>query len=217
MTNWEIRGRELVNCNCDFGCPCQFGNLPNTGNCEAAIVYQIDGGHYGDVKLDGLRVAAVYHWPKAIHEGNGQMQLIIDPSASKEQRTAIENIMTGKDTDEMATMWFVYGAMSPTKHETIIAPIEVEMDIDGRVGRATVGGVFDIDLKPVPNIVSGLPHRVLIKLPNGFEFDEAEMASGSTTINGGAVKFAPLKDSHGHFAHLHLTGKGVVRDTATAS
>ena len=47
MTPWEIKGRELVNCNCNFGCPCQFGILPNRGNCEAAIVYQIDTGHYG--------------------------------------------------------------------------------------------------------------------------------------------------------------------------
>jgi len=190
--------------------------LPNTGNCEAVVVYQIDSGHYGDTKLQNLRVAAVYHWPKAIHEGNGQMQLIIDPSASKAQQTAIEAIMTGKDTDEMATMWFVYGAMSPTKHPTLIAAIDVEMDFDNRVGRATVEGVFDVNLKPVPNIVSGLPHRVLIKLPNGFEFNEAEMASGSSVIKGGAVNFGPLNESHGHFAHLHLTGKGVVRPQATA-
>ena len=217
MTPWEIKGRELVNCNCNFGCPCQFGILPNRGNCEAAIVYQIDTGYYGDVKLDGLRAAAVYHWPKAIHEGNGQMQLIVDPAATDAQRSAIEAIMTGKDTQEMATMWFVYSAMSPTKHETLVAPIDVEMDIDGRVGRATVDGVFDIDLKPVPNIVSGEPHRVLIKLPNGFEFAEAEMASGKTTIKGGAVQFDPLEDTHGHFAHLHLTGNGVVREAATAS
>jgi Uncharacterized conserved protein len=24
MTPWEIEGRELVNCNCSYGCPCQF-------------------------------------------------------------------------------------------------------------------------------------------------------------------------------------------------
>jgi hypothetical protein len=89
-TDWGIRGRELVNF-----------------NCEAVIVFQIDAGHSGDVKLDNLRVAAVNHWRKAIHEGNGLMQLIIDPAAGKAYRTAIENIMTGKDTDEMATMWFV--------------------------------------------------------------------------------------------------------------
>jgi len=215
MTPWEIKGRELVNCNCDFGCPCQFGNLPNRGNCEAAIVYQIDSGHYGDVKLDGLRAAALYYWPKAIHEGNGQMQLIVDPAATDAQRAAIESIMNGEDTQEMATMWFVYGAMSPTKHKTLVAPITVEMDIDSRVGRASVEGVFDIDLKPVPNIVSGEPHRVLIKLPNGFEFTEAEMASGRTTLKGGAISFDPLEDSHGHFAHLHLTGQGVVRAAAS--
>jgi len=91
------------------------------------------------------------------------------------------------------------------------------MDIDNRVGSANVEDVFDINLQPVPNIVSGEPHRVLIKLPNGFEFTEAEMASGRTTLTGGAISFDPLKDSHGHFAHLHLTGQGVVRTTATVS
>jgi hypothetical protein len=36
--------------------------------------------------------------------------------------------MTGGDTEEMATMWFVYSRMSPNKHPTIRAPITLEMD-----------------------------------------------------------------------------------------
>jgi len=47
MTPWELRGQEMVNCNCNFGCPCQFSALPTGGSCRAAVVYKIDKGHYG--------------------------------------------------------------------------------------------------------------------------------------------------------------------------
>jgi hypothetical protein len=119
MKDWSIQGEELANCNCSFGCPCQFGVLPTDGTCEAAVVFRIDKGHYGDTKLDGLMTAGVYKWPGPIHEGEGHMQIIIDPKANADHRAALEAIMTGKDTEEMATMWFVFSAMSPNKHETL--------------------------------------------------------------------------------------------------
>lgn len=209
MIDWSISGEEMVNCNCNFGCPCQFGVLPNEGNCEAVIVYDIETGHYGDINLDGLRAAAVYHWPGAIHEGNGQMQLIIDKGASAEQVAALEAIMTGKDTVEMGTMWFVYSAMSPEKYPTLRAGIDLDWSSEDRTGRATVDGIFDIELRPIPNIVTGDPHRVSIQLPNGFEFRHAEMASGTSKTTGGDISLA-FDKTHAHFAQLHLTGQGVV-------
>ena len=135
MMDWEIRGEELANCNCNFGCPCQFGVLPSDGTCEAAVVYKIHKGHYGQTSLNGLTAAAVYKWPGPIHEGNGHMQLIIDPDADADQRAALEAIMTGADTEEMATMWFVFGAMSPNRHDTIYAPVSLEMSIEDRVAK----------------------------------------------------------------------------------
>ena len=90
FVDWRIKGRSFANCNCSYGCPCQFNALPTHGNCEAAIGYQIDEGHFGDVKLDGLRSAGLYSWPGAVHEGNGTMQLIVDESASAEHRVRIE-------------------------------------------------------------------------------------------------------------------------------
>ena len=47
MTPWEIKGRELANCNCEG-----LSALPTYGTCEAAVGYEIDTGHYGDI--DGL-------------------------------------------------------------------------------------------------------------------------------------------------------------------
>lgn len=211
MKNWNIQGEELANCNCNFGCPCQFGVLPTDGVCEAVVVYRIDKGHYGDVNLDGLKAAGVYKWPGPIHEGNGQMQLIIDPEANADQRAAIEAIMSGEDTEEMATMWFVYSMMSPNKHETLYAPITLSFDRENRIGDATVDGIFEVSAVPIPNIVSGDPHRISIKLPHGFEFGEAEMANGQTTTMGGAIQLDRNNGTHAHIASLHLTGQGVVR------
>lgn len=209
MIDWSIKGEEMVNCNCNYGCPCQFGVLPNEGHCEAVVIYDIETGHYGDVKLDGLRAAAIYHWPGAIHEGNGQMQLIVDEGATDEQVTALEAIMTGKDTEEMATMWFVFSAMSPNKHPTLRARIEGGWNIGERTGKASVDSVLDIELRPIPNIVTGEPHRVSIQLPHGFEFRHAEMASGTSKTSGGEISLA-FDKTHAHLAQLHLTGQGVV-------
>jgi hypothetical protein len=210
MKDWSIQGEELANCNCNFGCPCQFGVLPTDGTCEAAVVFRIDKGHYGDTKLDGLMTAGVYKWPGPIHEGEGHMQIIIDPKANADQRAALEAIMTGKDTEEMATMWFVFSAMSPNKHETLYEPITLDMSIDDRVGKATVNGIFEINAEPIPNIVTGDPHRAGLALPNGFEFGFAEMAKGRTKTSGGDLELLKNNGTHAHFASLHLTGKGRV-------
>lgn len=210
MIDWSIQGEELANCNCNFGCPCQFGVLPTGGNCEAAVIFDIKKGNYGNVKLDGLRAAGVYKWPGPIHEGNGEMQLIIDEKADDTQRAALQAILTGEDTAEMATFWWVYSAMAPNRHKTLYKAIAVDMSAEDRIGSGSVSGVFDIDVKPIPNIVSGLPHRARINLPNGFEFTQAEAACGSTEIKGGAISLDKNQRTHAHFASLHLTGSGVV-------
>ena len=211
MTEWSIQAEELVNCNCNFGCPCQFSVLPTDGVCEATVTYDIKKGHYGDVKLDGLRVAAVYKWPGPIHEGNVEMQLIIDESANEEQRAALQSVMTGGDTDEMATVWFVYSKMAPNKHETLYRPISIDLNAAERTGTVEVEGVYSVEAVPIPNIVSGMPHQVRINLPKGFEFDAAEIACGSTTTTGGEIHLPNNSGTHAHFASLHLTGSGVVR------
>ena len=113
MTPWEIDALELANCNCAFGCPCQFNALPTDGTCEAAVGFIINKGHYGDVTLDGVRFGMTAKWPAAIHMGNGTIQLIVDSAASPEQRAAVEAIGTGGDTEDMATHFWVFNKMSP--------------------------------------------------------------------------------------------------------
>lgn len=214
MTSWEIHGRELANCNCAYGCPCQFNALPTDGTCEAAVVFEFDRGHHGDVKLDGLKSAFVAKWPGPVHEGNGEMQIIIDERATPEQRVALERIMTGQDTDDMATMWWVFSAMAPNKLETLYRNIDIEVDIEGRRGRAVVDGVLEMTGEPIKNPVTGAEHRARIDLPHGFEYQIAEIGSATTKTIGGGLTLLKNNSTYGQFAELHLSNKGVIRKAA---
>src|SRR5512139_2895665 len=99
MTPWEIQGNELFNCNCSYGCPCQFNALPTHGFCEAVGGIFIDKGHHGATRLDGLKVACAFKWPGPIHEGHGEAQVVIDERAGPLQREALLRILAGQDTE----------------------------------------------------------------------------------------------------------------------
>ena len=207
---WRIKGREFANCNCSYGCPCQFNAPPTHGDCRAAAGWQIDQGVFGTVKLDTLRAAGLYAWPGAVHEGNGTMQVIIDERANAAQREALVKIVTGQETAEMATMWWVYAAMCPTKHPPLFLPITLEIDVAGRRGQLVVQGVVEASGQPIRNAVTGLEHRARINLPNGFEYRIAEIASGRTKATGRIE--LDLKDTYAQFANIHLSHRGVVEE-----
>ena len=46
--------------------------------------FSIREGNYGDTKLDGIDVIVAESWPKAIHEGNGTVQLYISKYATED-------------------------------------------------------------------------------------------------------------------------------------
>ena len=209
MVPWKLDALELANCNCAFGCPCQFNSLPTHGNCEAAVGFDVKSGHYGDVRLDGVKFALTAHWPGAIHEGNGTIQLVIDDAATDEQRAAIESIATGGDTEDMATMFWVFSKMSPNRLETLVRPIDLSIDVDARKGHVVVEDVFALKAQPIRNPVTGAEHRARINLPHGFEYRQAEVASGTTQTQG-AISLTKNTDTHAHFCRILMTGQGVI-------
>jgi hypothetical protein len=213
MTPWEIKAKEFANRNCAYGCPCQFNALPTNGNCEAVVAMEIEQGHYGNVKLDGLRMGGIFQWPGAVHEGHGKCQPFIDVRADEKQRDALLKIMSGQDTDPMATMFAVYFSTLEKVYDPIVTPIEFEVDVEGRKGRYVVPGLVESHGEPIKNPVTGAEHRARIDLPHGFEYEIAEVGSGTSKTQGN-IKL-DLKSSYGQFAHLHLNNHGVVRHRTT--
>ena len=207
--NWAIKAREFLHCNCDYGCPCQFNSRPTKGDCRGVLALDIEQGHHGNTKLDGLKVAAVVSWPGAIHEGHGTIQPIVDERATPQQREALLRIMSGLDTEPGATIFQVFSATYEKVHDPIFKAIELNIDVEGRRATLKVPNIIDGRGEPIRNPVTGLDHRVLINLPKGFEYTTAEVGRGWTKTSGAIA--LDLEDSHAHFAHLHMTQSGVVR------
>jgi hypothetical protein len=214
MTPWEFEGRELVNCNCSYGCPCQFNALPTHGFCEAIGAVAIDKGYHGDVRLDGLKIAFAFHWPGPIHEGKGQAQGVVDAKADAAQRDALLKIMSGQDTDPFATVFAVFASTLEKVFDPIFAPIEFEVDVDARRGKIRVADVLNVEGQPIRNPVTGAEHRARIDLPHGFEYELAEIGSGTSRSRGNVA--IELRDSYAQFARLHLNNHGPVRHRTAA-
>ena len=175
--SWRMVGDEVGNCNCDWGCPCQFDALPTHGNCMAMIAYEINQGSFGDTSLDGVRFAELVWWPGAIHEGNGTRQTVVDESASPEQREAIEELVLGKHGGEY---FEIFASVMSKELDTVYAAIEIDADREARRGSVRIGDLAEATIEPIKNPVSGDEHRVRIDLPDGFEYRQAEIGNTVT-------------------------------------
>ena len=187
MIDWYIEGPSYGSCNCDWSCPC----------------------HFGDVELAGLKAAVFYAWPRAIFEGQGELQVVIDERADEAQRDALLAITSGEHTNEGATHWWVFRAMSDTVHEPLFKTIEFDVDIDARTARVVIADVAESLGSPIRSPATGDEHRVRIDMPNGVEFDLAEIGNASTEARG--VIGLNLKDTYGQWNMLRQSGNGVVR------
>jgi hypothetical protein len=206
--DWYVEGVEYGSCNCDYGCPCQFESLPTHGDCKGFEVVRIDKGHFASTELAGLHAALVYAWPGPVFKGGGTMQAIIDERANPDQRRALATILHGGETKSEATHWWVYHAMASTVHEPIFRAIECSIDIAARTASVKIPGIVESTGRPIISPATGQPHRVRIDIPNGIEFEQAEIGSASTKITG-TIAFE-LNDTYGQFNILRHSGSGVV-------
>lgn len=213
MTYWEFKGRELINCTCEYGCNCQFNAFPDKGHCHAVAAIHIAEGKHGDTRLDGLNIGALFKWPGPIHEGHGEALAFVDERADEKQREALLKIMTGQDTDPFATVFAVFAATIETMHEPVFTPIEFSVDVEGRRGRMVVPGYVEMVGEPIRNVVTGEEFRGQIHLPNGFEYEVAEIGSATSHTTGGPMKIE-IDSKYAQFAHIHMSTHGVVRAAA---
>ena len=181
----------------------------STTASQAAVALEIGEGQYGEVKLDGLRMGGIFQWPGPVHEGHGKCQPFVDERADGKQREALLKIMSGQDTEPMATMFAVFASTLEKVHDPIFAKIDFDVDVEARKGRYAVAGLIESVGEPIKNPVTGTETRARIDLPNGFEYEIAEIGSGTTKTQGRIQ--LDLRATYGQFANLHLNNKGVVR------
>ena len=206
---WTIQGKAFANCNCAWGCPCQFGSPTTHGHCEGVGAGTIERGHFNETELNGLNWVMLLQWPGEIADGNGTQQAIIDQRADPEQREALRKILHGEATTPGTTAFFVYNSTMSKVLDPIFAPIEFSIDVEARQARLQVADLLESEGRPITHPVSGKEHRARIHLPNGFEYTYAEMGSGTSKCRAGIQ--LDLKDSYGQFSVMHMNQDGIIR------
>ena len=114
IPSWQVSGQYYETCSCDFVCPCLPGQMavkPSKGSCTFAMAFQIEGGRYGTVSLDGLGFIVLGLTPEAMGKGNWSVGVIADDRASTEQRDAIAAIASGAAGGPMAALSGLVGKM----------------------------------------------------------------------------------------------------------
>lgn len=201
-TDWFMEGPWLKNCNCDPGCPCDFNQRPTQGHCEGVVAMRIDRGYFGDVDLSGLHWAGAVRWPGALHEGNGEIQPIIDANATEEQLNALGAALSGQHGD---TLFEIIAAICPTVHEPIVAPFEFDFDLENRTARLRVGDALVTETDTLRGIDPPDPYRVVVKIPNGFEYtgdDESSETALAKTIRFRGAIDVDVTDGHSSLAYV---------------
>jgi hypothetical protein len=136
------------------------------------------------------------------------MQAIIDERAEERQRQSLATVLYGGETTPGATHWWVFNAMSSTVHPALYASVAFEVDIEARTAKVSIPGILESIGQPIRSPATGDVHRVRIEIPNGIEFERAEIGSATTRARGQIT--LDLKDSYGQFNLLDHSGRGVV-------
>ena len=171
IPNWNMKADYVETCNCDYGCPCNLSGFPTYGNCQALLLFHIRSGSYGNTKLDGVDFILAQSWPKAIHEGNGTVLLLITNKANEEQRKAIIQIVSGQAKGEC------FALFAPTISRFLEPQFaDINAKIDGKKSSFSVPGLVNVEVESFKNPVTGEEQDAKIQLPKGLVWKLADVA-----------------------------------------
>jgi hypothetical protein len=179
---------------------------PTDGHCTGVVGFIIDKGHCDGVSLDGMKVAATFFFPRAIHHGDGHMQPFLEETVSEEQKDAIFYILSGED-QPVGTMFQIFSIIVEHHHDPILGKLDLEIDVAKRQAKIEVPNSVRARSEPIRNPVTDEEHRIVTTLPNGWVFHEAGGAAGHMK-SVGDLKF-DLNRRHSSLAHIAWNPNGL--------
>ncbi len=145
--NWSLRGEYMESCNCDYLCPCVYTNPQGPAtydNCTAVMVFRVDEGRSGTIRLDGLKFALVIRSGKVMADGNWIFGVIVDEAADPAQRQALSAIAGGEAGGPPS---FIRQNLVGDFRGVAFQPIEFTMA--GLTRRAAVPGMLSFEIEGV--------------------------------------------------------------------
>jgi len=205
-SEWLLKAEYVKNCNCAPGCPCDFWAPPTHGPCQGMMAFHVLHGNYGKTKFDGVIFGGTYHWPAALHLGNGTLQPYLQDKSTPDQRDALLTIMSGK----AGNAWFeVLASVVSKVLEPKFVPMAFDFDLEKRRAHIKFGDEVLATTEPLHDIALNKEHRIRLEMPNGMEYKHPEIATVSVLRSTGAIAFDCAK-AHSSLAMVEQTHRGLI-------
>lgn len=189
-TKWTMKGRVLIACNCDYGCPCNVNARPSKGNCEGGWTWEVEDGAFGETKLGGTYLSLFCDWPAAIHEGNGVATALIDDRADRAQREALTTLVMGS----AGGPWGIFRKTFTTLHGPTF--VRYEANFSGDLPALKVGDIAECTTQFIRNPVTSATSHPRIVLPEGLILKDAALLASKRFVVRDGVKY----DHSGQYA-----------------
>ena len=93
VADFEVEGIGFTECQCTaYACPCRSNGHPTRGTCDAADFAYIKRGHYGKVKLDGLKAVVIGDLID-MNKDRRKATVYFDEKTTPEQREAFAGML----------------------------------------------------------------------------------------------------------------------------
>jgi hypothetical protein len=123
-----------VSCNCSFGSP------PTAGFCTVIVGYHIESGRYGDVALDGLNAAKMFHSPGHMANGNFRAAFYLDERADAMQREALSAIFSVRPGGAFAS------EAKAIAQDLGVRFVPITVETGGRRWKLSINGIANADI-----------------------------------------------------------------------
>ena len=195
-TSWFARGLLFENCSCTLVCPghLHFSQHCTHERCKGYWAIRVDEGELDGVPLAGTRAVVAFDCPQRMIDGGWIETIIIDESATADQRRALETLLTGRAGGPWEKLAAFVGTRRPTEFRRI------ELVDEGATKRATI-----VDrLRTVVTQIRGRDRSKPVLFENIFNQIHAPtqvIALGDAEYDDGAIRFSHAQ-SHGLFSNF---------------
>jgi hypothetical protein len=139
---YSLRGTLLEACSCSVLCPCWIGEDPDHGDCHAFLSYHFDVGRIEGLDVSGLTVVAATYIPGNVLDGNWEQVVLIDDSATPEQRNAILAALSGELGGPLADLAQLVGTVRG------VESLPISHEVVGGTGTVSIPGVLESSMEP---------------------------------------------------------------------
>ncbi len=192
---WWAKGLLFENCNCTLVCPghVHFSQACSHDRCLGYWAIRFDEGGAEAVELAGIKVVITYDSPQHMIEGNWIQRLIIDDSASAQQRGLCEEIFTGQIGGPWQVLAQFVGSRLPTEYRPVL------IEEDGGRKRVSVSGLIESTIEAIKGKNRSEPVR-LTNMFNQIHAPEQELALGSSRCSAIGLQSQGTHALSSHFS-----------------